>query len=68
LFIEVDDPSTAADSLNDDLDNLNQWAIDWKVTFSPPKTKDMVISRKREGGYPPSPIYGWSVDKQSRPT
>jgi hypothetical protein len=48
LFIEVDDPDDAAEALNNDLHQLNEWATKWKVSFSPPKTKDLVISRKRE--------------------
>ena len=48
LFLEVDDPDTAASALNEDLEQLNQWANKWHVDFSPPKTKEMVISRRRD--------------------
>jgi hypothetical protein len=48
LFIEVEDPDTAASALNEDLERLNGWANKWHVTFSPPKTEEVVISRKRD--------------------
>jgi hypothetical protein len=43
LFIEVDDPDTAGDLVDEDLKNISQWAAKWKVTFSPPKTKELLI-------------------------
>ena len=46
LFIEVDDPEEAAQALNDDLDRLNKWAIDWKVKFSPPKRRILLLVGK----------------------
>ena len=33
LFIIVDNPATAADSLNTDLTKISQWAATWLVTF-----------------------------------
>jgi hypothetical protein len=48
LYIEIDDPDTQAVQLDEDLESLNQWAKKWHVDFSPPKTKELVISRKRE--------------------
>jgi hypothetical protein len=47
LFIEVDEPQSAALALNEDLEKLNQWANKWKVDFSPPKTEEVIITRKR---------------------
>jgi hypothetical protein len=47
LFIEVDDPEIQALQLNEDLENLNAWANKWHVDFSPPKTEEVIISRKR---------------------
>ena len=47
LFIEVDDPDTQALQLNEDLEHLNGWAKKWHVDFSPPKTEELLISRKR---------------------
>jgi hypothetical protein len=46
LFIEVDDPDIQANQINEDLENLNQWANKWHVDFSPPKTEEVIISRK----------------------
>ena len=46
LFIEVDDPTTAAHALQSDLNHIHEWASKWLVSFSPAKTKDMVISLK----------------------
>jgi hypothetical protein len=47
LFIEVDDPHTCAQELNHDLEKLNAWSKQWHVDFSPPKTEEVIISRKR---------------------
>jgi hypothetical protein len=46
LFIEVDNPTEAANNLNQELALIEQWAKKWLVTFSPPKTKEMVITKK----------------------
>jgi hypothetical protein len=48
LFIEVDEHVPTADAINEDLENLNQWANQWQVDFSPPKTKELLISKKRD--------------------
>jgi hypothetical protein len=47
LFIEVDEQEEAANAINEDLEKLNQWANKWHVDFSPPKTKELLISRTR---------------------
>ena len=66
LFIEIDDPTTNANDLNDDLDKLNEWAKKWKVTFSPPKTKELLISRKRnEVVHPPLKLDGEEIERVS---
>ena len=46
LFIIVDNPVTAADSLNTDLNKISQWAATWLVTFNPAKTEALLFSRK----------------------
>ena len=46
LFIIVDNPVTAADSLNTDLKIISQWAATWLVTFNPAKTEALLFSRK----------------------
>jgi hypothetical protein len=48
LFIEVDDPEVTADLINEDLKSIQSWADKWRVSFSPPKTEDLLISRKRK--------------------
>jgi hypothetical protein len=48
LFLEVGDSETTARAMNEDLENLNQWANKWHVAFSPPKTEEVIISRKRD--------------------
>jgi hypothetical protein len=46
LFIEIDDPIEAASDLNEDLSHIASWAASWLVTFSPPKTEEMIITTK----------------------
>jgi hypothetical protein len=52
LFIQVDEPNEAAQALNEDLKNIQDWADKWLVTFSPPKTKDLLISNKAPHNQP----------------
>ena len=47
LFITVDDPVVAANSLNSDLHEVENWASKWLVLFNPSKTSSMIISKKR---------------------
>ena len=62
LFMEIDDPTVQANEINDDLDKLNEWANKWHVTFSPPKTEEMVISRKRtKVDHPPLMLGGQQI-------
>ena len=46
VIIVVEDPVTAAESINTDLERISQWAATWRVTFNPPKTESMLVSRK----------------------
>ena len=46
LYIVVENPDEAAELLNADLDKITTWAEQWLVTFNPPKTESMLISRK----------------------
>jgi hypothetical protein len=52
LFIHVDEPEEAAAALNDDLKNIQDWADKWLVTFSPPKTKELLITNKQPRDHP----------------
>ena len=35
-------------ALNEDLQKLNRWSNKWHVDFSPPKTEELIISKKKE--------------------
>jgi hypothetical protein len=52
LYIEFDNPNTASQGMNDNLTSVQQWADQWLVKFSPPKTKLMTCSYKK-ATYPP---------------
>jgi hypothetical protein len=52
LFIEVDEPAAAAEALNEDLTNIQEWAEKWLVTFSPPKTEGLLITNKAPRNHP----------------
>lgn len=64
LFITVDDdPVRPASQLNHDLREINKWANQWLVKFSPPKTESMVISNKQNTFHPPL-FFGSDMIKQ----
>ena len=46
LFIVVENPDTAAELLNLDLDKIMAWAKRWLVRFNPVKTEAFLASRK----------------------
>jgi hypothetical protein len=48
LYLVVENPVSAAVTLNTDLDRIHSWAKSWLVTFNPNKTETMIISRKRK--------------------
>lgn len=48
LYIEFDNAEEAAEILNDDLKDIQQWADQWLVTFSAPKTKLLTCSFKNK--------------------
>ena len=47
LYIEFDDNHFAAEMLNNDLQNIQSWADQWLVKFSPSKTELMTCSFKK---------------------
>ena len=54
LYIVVTDPDTSAELLTSDLVKTEDWAEKWLVTFQPPKTNSLVISRKvNKPAHPP---------------
>ena len=46
IFMIVENPISAAQLLNSDLEKIAKWALDWLVTFNPIKTEAHFISRK----------------------
>lgn len=46
LYITVDDPISAADTINNDLAKVANWARIWLVDFNAAKTESLLISRK----------------------
>ena len=52
LFVEVDEPAEAAAALNEDLTSIQDWAEKWLVTFSPPKTEELLITNKAPRNHP----------------
>ena len=46
LFITVDNRAEAAEMINLDLANIEDWSREWLVNFSAPKTKSLIISNK----------------------
>ena len=47
LFIIVENPDTAAELLNLDLEKILTWAKTWLVSFNPKETEYLLISRKQ---------------------
>ncbi|MEW8543133.1 MAG: reverse transcriptase family protein, partial [Candidatus Thiodiazotropha sp.] len=47
LYVIVENPVTAGNILNRNLDSIHSWATAWLVDFNPAKTESMVISKKR---------------------
>jgi hypothetical protein len=64
LYIEVDDPNIQAQELNQDLASLDRWAKKWHVDFSPPKTEELIVSRKRNSPlHPVSTLDGTTIKR-----
>jgi hypothetical protein len=61
LYIEVDEPEQAATSLNADLAEIQKWANKWLITFSPPKTEDLIISNKKDTQHPELELDGQPI-------
>ena len=47
LYVIADNPKDSIEALNSDLKRIKDWADEWLVKFSPPKTKSLTISRQR---------------------
>ena len=48
LFINVDNRNETGALINEDLYFISQWAKDWLVDFNAKKTKEMIISYKKD--------------------
>ena len=56
LYVYVDNPVASAEALNSDLEQIDNWAKQWIIRFSPPKTESLTISRKKNK-QPSPPLY-----------
>ena len=56
LYIIIEHPDTAAQILNEDLEKVRNWSKTWLVSFNPPKTETLLISRKANQIHHP-PLY-----------
>ena len=54
LYIVVENPNTAALTLNNDLNFITSWAGDWLVNFNAAKTLSMLLTLKRISPHHPS--------------
>ena len=53
LYVIVDNPQSAAYTLNNDLEKITQWSRLWLVDFNPAKTISMIVTRKSvRAGHP----------------
>lgn len=48
IFLPVEDPTQAANLINEDLIRIHKWSEKWLVTFNAGKTKSMIFSRKNK--------------------
>ena len=48
LFINVDNRQTTATKIDEDLESINKWSKQWIISFSPTKTKSLIISTTRD--------------------
>ena len=68
LFSVARDPLLTANSLNNDLAKIQQWAYQWKMSFNPDVTKqaqEVTFSRKRIPINHPPLIFNGSIVKKS---
>ena len=64
LITNYNNPVTAVDKVNRDLDRLHTWAETWYMAFNPTKTKYMVISNT-DRPHPSLNLNGVELDKVS---
>ena len=46
LYLTIDDPTTAANVIQSDINKINSWADRWLVKFNPSKSESLIMSRK----------------------
>ena len=46
LYITVDNPISAAEMINTDLETIHRWAEKWLVKFNPSKSESLLVSLK----------------------
>ncbi len=64
LFIEVDNRAAAAENINTHLTHIQNWADQWLITFSAPKTKSLIISTKPNVNHHPRvKLGGYEIDE-----
>ena len=61
LYLFVDNPVACAAALNNDLERIGNWALEWLVKFSAPKTKTMFISKKKKKNVNPPLVMNRSL-------
>ena len=62
LYLNIDDPINAAETINSDLSDIDQWSKDWLVTFNASKTDSMLVSRKvNQLNHPPILFQGHTL-------
>ena len=61
LYLIVDNPLSAAETLNFDLSSLNKWASDWLITFSALQIDLMTISRETQKATHPPIVFQKNV-------
>ena len=59
------DRELAQVTLNRDLHLISNWAHQWLVTFSPPKTESMLVSNKKDRDSIPDIVFQGEVIKTS---
>ena len=60
LFSVIFDKDLSAKNLNDDLNRINKWAFQWKMSFNPDPNKqaqEVIFSRKIQKSSQPSLIF-----------
>ena len=68
IYVIGDNEQEIATQLNDDLDNISEWAEDWKVKFNPGKTVNVNFTRKNTTLHIPIYMNGTQIKDASTHT